>query len=66
MWNFECPNVCSQNQPPTKNALKIHEGYRKFRLRVAANLFPGLDEVKQTLRLNKVLFQLYNFPFRPI
>ena len=66
MWNFECPNVCSQNQPPTKNALKIHEGYRKFRLRVAANLFPGFDEVKQTLRLNKVLFQLYNSPFRPI
>ena len=33
----------SQNQLPTKNALKIHDfkGSRKFRLRVAVKLFPG-------------------------
>ena len=33
-----------QNLPPTKNALKIHnfKGFRKFRLRAAVKLFPGL------------------------
>ena len=34
----------SKNPPPTKNALKIHhfKGSRKFLLRSAVKLFPGL------------------------